>query len=62
MLSGDQRTRLTGSRMPDKIGSIEADVPHQIFLGTLQAAAITVVVSQIGGRLSDRTGQRRVSS
>jgi MFS family permease len=43
----------------DKIGSHEADVPHQIFLGTLAQSVILVAASLIGGRLSDRTGQRK---
>ena len=44
----------------DKIGSAEADVPHQIFLGTLTQSAVLVAASLIGGRLSDRTGRRKV--
>jgi MFS family permease len=43
----------------DKIGSHEADVPHQIFLGTLAQSVILVAASLIGGRLSDRTGRRK---
>jgi MFS family permease len=42
----------------DKIGSAEADVPQQIFLGTLAQAAVIVAASLIGGKLSDRTGRR----
>ena len=42
------------------IGSAEADVPHQIFLGTLVQSAVVVVASLAGGRLSDRTGRRKV--
>jgi MFS family permease len=41
----------------DKIGSAEADVPRQIFLGTLVQSV--VVASLIGGKLSDRTGRRK---
>jgi MFS family permease len=44
----------------DKIGSAEADVPHQIFLGTLAQSAAVVAASLVGGKLSDRTGRRKV--
>ena len=44
----------------DKIGSDEADVPHQIFLGTLVQSVVLVAASLLGGRLSDRTGRRKV--
>jgi MFS family permease len=44
----------------DKIGSPEGDVPHQVFLGTLAQSVVVVVVSLVGGRLSDRTGRRKV--
>jgi MFS family permease len=43
-----------------KIGSAEADVPQQIFLGTLAQSFFVVSASLIGGRLSDRTGRRKV--
>jgi MFS family permease len=43
----------------DKIGSAEADVPQQIFLGTLAQSVVIVAASVIGGRLSDRTGRRK---
>jgi len=43
----------------DKIGSAEADVPQQIFLGTLTQSVVLVAASLIGGRLSDRTGRRK---
>ncbi len=36
------------------------EVPHQIFLGTLAQSAVIVTASLIGGRLSDRTGRRKV--
>jgi MFS family permease len=42
------------------IGSAEADVPRQIFLGTLAQSVVVIVASVIGGRLSDRTGRRKV--
>jgi MFS family permease len=44
----------------DKIGSAEADVPQQIFLGTLAQSVFVVAASLIGGRLSDRMGRRKV--
>ena len=44
----------------DKIGSAEADVPQQIFLGTLVQSAVIVAASLISGRLSDRTGRRKI--
>src|SRR5664280_2551934 len=44
----------------DKIGSAEADVPQQIFLGTLAQSAVIVAASVIGGRVSDRTGRRKI--
>jgi MFS family permease len=44
----------------DKIGSAEADVPRQIFLGTLVQSAVVVAASLSGGTLSDRTGRRKV--
>ena len=44
----------------DKIGSAEADVPQQIFLGTLVQSAVVVTASLIGGNLSDRTGRRKI--
>jgi MFS family permease len=44
----------------DKVGSAEADVPRQIFLGTLTQSVVVVAASLVGGRLSDRTGRRKV--
>jgi MFS family permease len=44
----------------DKIRTAKADVPEQIFLGTLVQAAVVVAASIIGGRLSDRTGRRKI--
>jgi MFS family permease len=44
----------------DRIGSAEDDVPRQIFLGTLAQSVVVVVASVVGGRLSDRTGRRKV--
>ena len=44
----------------DKIGTAKADVPQQIFLGTLVQSAVVVAASLIGGKLSDRTGRRKI--
>ena len=43
-----------------KIGSTKAEVPRQIFLGTLTQSAVVVAASLIGGKLSDRTGRRKI--
>jgi MFS family permease len=43
-----------------RIGSAEGDVPQQIFLGTTVQAVVIIVASLIGGRLSDRTGRRKI--
>jgi len=44
----------------DKIGSAKADVPQQIFLGTLVQSAVIVAASVISGKASDRMGRRKV--
>jgi len=44
----------------DRIGSTQADVPHQVFLGTLVQSIVLVLASLVAGRLSDRTGRRKV--
>jgi MFS family permease len=44
----------------EKIGSAEDDVPGQVFLGTLVQSTVVVAASLLGGRLSDRTGRRKV--
>ena len=44
----------------EHLGSAEDDVPRQIFLGTLTQAAVVVVAALVGGRVSDRTGRRKV--
>ncbi|MGW5190266.1 MFS transporter [Kribbella sp. NPDC004138] len=44
----------------DQIGSPEADVPHQIFLGTLAQSVLLIAASLVGGYLSDRTGRRKI--
>jgi MFS family permease len=43
----------------EKLGSAEAEVPRQVFLGTLVQSTVVVAASLIGGRLSDRTGRRK---
>ena len=43
-----------------KLGTAKADVPQQIFLGTLIQSAVLVAASLLGGRLSDRTGRRKI--
>jgi MFS family permease len=43
-----------------RIGSAAADVPEQIFLGTLVQSVVVVAASLLGGRLSDRTGRRKI--
>ena len=42
------------------LGSALADVPQQIFLGTLVQSGVIIVASLIGGKLSDWTGRRKV--
>jgi MFS family permease len=42
------------------LGTAKGDVAHQIFLGTLAQTAVVLVVSLLSGRLSDRTGRRKV--
>ncbi|MFL6114043.1 MAG: MFS transporter [Catenulispora sp.] len=44
----------------DRIGSAEADVPRQVFLGTLVQSAVVVAASLVGGVFSDRTGRRKI--
>jgi MFS family permease len=44
----------------DKIGSAVADVPQQIFLGTLTQSVVLVAASLVGGKLSDWTGRRKI--
>ena len=44
----------------DKIGTAKAEVPQQIFLGTLTQSAVIVAASLLGGKLSDRTGRRKI--
>jgi MFS family permease len=44
----------------EKIGSTETEVPQQIFLATLVQSVLVVAASLTGGRLSDRTGRRKI--
>jgi MFS family permease len=46
--------------MLEKIGTSPDDVPHQIFLATLIQAVAIVAASLVAGRLSDRTGRRKI--
>jgi MFS family permease len=43
-----------------KIGSAVADVPQQIFLGTLVQSVVIVAASLSAGKLSDWTGRRKI--
>ncbi len=43
-----------------KLGTAQADVPQQIFLGTLIQSAALVAASLLGGKASDRTGRRKI--
>lgn len=43
-----------------QVGVAEADVPHQVFLGTLVQSSALIVVSPVAGRLSDRSRRRKV--
>src|SRR5947209_2642324 len=43
-----------------RIGTAKADVPEQIFLGTLIQSAALVAASLLGGKVSDRTGRRKI--
>ncbi len=44
----------------NRIGTAEIDVPQQIFLGTVAQSVVLVAASLVGGRLSDRTGRRKI--
>jgi MFS family permease len=44
----------------DQLGSAEADVPHQVFVGTLVQSVVLIAASLVGGRISDRTGRRKI--
>jgi len=42
-----------------EVGSPEADVPRQVYLGTVVQSLCLVVVAPLAGRLSDRMGRRK---
>ncbi|MDI1288960.1 MAG: MFS transporter [bacterium] len=44
----------------DHLGTAEDDVPRQVFLGTVVQSVVLVAASLSAGRLSDRTGRRKV--
>ncbi len=44
----------------DRVGTSKHDVPHRVFLATLVQSVLVVTASLLGGRLSDRTGRRKV--
>ena len=43
----------------EHLGSREADVPHEIYLGTLTQSAALVATALVTGKLSDHTGRRK---
>jgi MFS family permease len=43
-----------------KLGTAKDDVPQQIFLATLIQSAVLVAASLLGGKISDRTGRRKI--
>jgi MFS family permease len=43
-----------------QLGTAKADVPQQIFLATLIQSAVLVAASLLGGKVSDRTGRRKI--
>jgi MFS family permease len=44
----------------EKLGSVEDDVPRQLFLATTAMSSVVVAASLLGGWLSDRAGRRKV--
>ena len=44
----------------ERVGSAEGEVPRQVFIATLVQSVVLIVASLVGGRLSDRTGRRKV--
>jgi MFS family permease len=44
----------------EQVGSAERDVAHQIYLGTLVQSGSLVAAALVTGKLSDRTGRRKV--
>lgn len=43
-----------------QVGTTETDVPHQVYLGTLVQSSALIAVSPVAGRLSDRSGRRKI--
>lgn len=44
----------------EQLGTAESEVPQQIFLGTLVQSVLVVTVAPVAGRISDRSGRRKV--
>jgi len=44
----------------EKLGSSQAEVPRQVFLSTVVQSGMVVIASLLGGKLSDRTGRRKI--
>jgi MFS family permease len=44
----------------DRVGTAKGDVPQQVFIATLTQSTLVIAASLVGGRLSDRTGRRKV--
>jgi MFS family permease len=44
----------------EQVGTAEADVPHNVYLGTVAQSLALVVISPVAGKLSDRLGRRKV--
>ncbi len=44
----------------EKLGSAQAEVPRQVFLSTVVQSVMVVIASLLGGKLSDRTGRRKI--
>jgi MFS family permease len=44
----------------NKVGSSQSDIPGQVALATLVLSGVTVLASVLSGRLSDRSGRRKV--
>jgi MFS family permease len=44
----------------DRLDSAQADVPRQVFLATLVQSSAVIAASLVGGRISDRTGRRKI--
>ena len=44
----------------DRLGTLEPNVPHQLYLGTVAQSVALAVTSPLAGRMSDRWGRRKV--